>query len=866
MIKARSFIASSIAITILILGSALTVSPPTPPGSIGAYLNGILPSTSPGEEGSWSLTQFGDIHISAPVGIKQFPNDDLLILSKRGELWRVPQDGSSKKLVLDISASTFNLSDAGALAVVFHPKFGDPLFPDQQNLFVYYKTKPNPTEWDLKGFSVLSKFDWDPILEVFDRDSEEKLIQQYDRHPWHNGGPMVFGPDGFLYFSVGDEGEDEFQIASSQRLDGGFFNGIFRIDVDNDASRSHPIRRQPRSNANPPEGWEGTFSQGYSIPNDNPWLSEEGDILEEFFAVGTRSPFTISYDEDNDEIWLVDTGSDKREEINKVRKAENLQWPYMEGTLASEVHDFPANPIGTQRPPYFQYERSYGTCVVGGTLYRNSKFPTLYDHYVYGDFTANKIAAITTDGEDTASENRVLISNIANHNLTLPNKPGVTGIHELRDGRLIITVMGEDHETDGALVELQRNTVVDDPPRYLSQLGVFTNLETLDVIPGLIPYDVNAPLWSDGAKKRRWIAIPNDGQYDAASEQIMFDPSHPWSFPEGTVFVKHFDLPKTTDPDGPTVKMETRFFVMAEDGRHYGLTYRWNEEETDAELLTISDTREIDITENGQFSHTQTWEFPSRTQCITCHNPNAEYVLGFNTLQLNKGYEHNGNTINQIEYLKSLGLFSNSVSNPGSYDKLVKVDSDEATLEKRIRSYLDSNCSSCHRDGGVPSVYLDFTFEGTRNVRNLFNLSSQSHASTPNSVTILPGSHEESELWVRDASIDDNRMPPIGRTMIDQIYVDSLAKWIDNINIEDYKYHDLIIYPNPSTDWITVHANDDWEGPYTYSLYSISGRPVRFIKSENNSLILDVADLPRGNYVVTISSANNRQAKKVVLQ
>lgn len=867
MLKVRSFITLSIAVTILILGSALKVSPPTPPGSIGKYLNGILPSTSPGEEGSWSLNQFGNIHISAPVGIKQFPdNDDLLILSKRGQLWRVPTDGSSKKLVLDISASTFNLSDAGALGIVLHPRFGDPLFPDKQNLFVYYKTKPDPTQWDVNGFSVLSKFTWDPSQEVFDRDSEEKLIQQYDRYPWHNGGPMVFGPDGFLYFSVGDEGKDEYQVASTQRLDGGFFNGIFRIDVDNDPARSHPIRRQPISNANPPEGWGGTFSQGYSIPNDNPWLNESGDILEEFYALGARSPFTITYDETTDDIWLIDTGSDKREEINKVRKGENMQWPYMEGTLESEVHDFPSNPIGIQRPPYFEYERSYGTCVIGGTLYRNVKFPTLYDHYIYGDFTSNKIAAITTTGALTATENRVLISNIANHPVTLPEKPGLTGIHELRDGRLIITVMGEDHENDGAMLELERNIVVADPPQFLSQLGVFTDLQSLEVIPGLIPYDVNSPLWSDGAKKRRWVAVPNDGQYDTSEEQISFDANNPWSFPEGTVFVKHFELPITTDSEGPTAKIETRFFVITEDGRHYGVTYRWNDAGTDAELLTISDTRDIDITDNGQYSHTLTWEYPSRTQCITCHNPNAEYVLGVNTKQLNKTYTFDGNNANQIDYFNQLGIFSNDVANPGTYQKLVKVESDQASLENRIRSYLDSNCSSCHREGGVSSVYLDFRYERTKNIQSMFDLQSQSHASTSNSVVIKPGDHQASELWVRDASIEDNKMPPIGRSTIDQIYVDSLAKWIDQIDPEEYKYHDLILYPNPATDWITVHGDDDWEGPYEFSLYSISGRPVRFIKSEVSSIVFDVSSLPRGTYVITASTLNNRKSKKVILQ
>lgn len=867
MIKSNSLISVVIASLVLFLGAALVVPPPPPPGSIGKYLNGILPATAPGEEGSWALSQFGDIHISAPVGIKQMPgSDDLLILSKRGEIWQVPTDGTSKKLVLDISGQTFNLSDAGALGIVLHPLFGDPLFPDKQLLFVYYKTKPDASVWDEKGFSVLSKFHWDPETHVFDRDSEEKLIQQYDRYPWHNGGPMVFGPDGFLYFSVGDEGKDEFQVISTQRLDGGFFNGVFRIDVDNDLTRSHPIRRQPLSNANPPEGWEGTFSQGYSIPNDNPWLSDEGAVLEEFYAIGARSPFTINYDEKNGEIWLIDTGSDKREEINRVQKGDNLQWPYIEGTLESEVHDKPSNLIGNEKPPYFEYERSYGTCVVGGSLYRNVKFPTLYDHYIYGDFTSNKIAAITTDGPSTSLVNKVLISNIASHPVTLPNKPGITGIHELNNGRILVTVMGENHETDGAILELERNITVEDPPKFLSQLGIFTDLETLDIIPGLIPYDVNAPLWSDAAQKRRWIAIPNDGLYDDPAEQIDFKSEDPWEFPTGTVFVKHFELATTEDSNGPVTKLETRFFVMAEDGRPYGLTYRWNDEGTDAELLTIGDQREIDIFDNGQFSHTQTWDFPSRTQCITCHNPNAEYILGVNTLQLNKVHEYNGTNINQIDYFNQLGIFANNVSNPAAYHKLVDVNSDESTLENRIRSYLDSNCSSCHREGGIPSLYLDFRYKSTNNMQSIFDLQSQSHASTANSVIVKPGDHAESEIWVRDVSLDDNRMPPIGRNVIDQIYVDSLAKWIDNIDPEDYKYHDLIAYPNPATDWIKVHAKDDWSAPYVYTLYSISGRPIRYIESDTNSIVFDVNGLPKGAYVVTVRSGDNRQSKKVIVQ
>lgn len=869
IIKSIKIIVSTIvAATVIILGSSLSTTAPVPPGAIGPYLNGSLPSTSPGVDGSWSLEDpFVDIQIASPVGIMNMPNStDILVLSKRGEIWQVAADGSNQKLLLDISVKTFNLSDAGALGMVLHPHFGDPLFPDDQYIFMYYKTKPNATEWDVIGFSVLSKFKWDDALGKFDENSEEKLIQQYDRYPWHNGGPMFFGPDGFLYFSVGDEGADEFQVASTQRLDGGFFNGVFRIDVDNDMTRSHPIIRQPVSNAAPPEGWGMTFSQGYSIPNDNPWLSPDGTHLEEYYALGTRSPFTIEYDEESGDIWLTDTGSDVREEINRVQKGDNLQWPYKEGTVDSEVHDKPTDLIGQEKPPYFQYERDYGTCIVGGALYRNVKFPSLYDKYIYADFTANKIAAITTPQSSLNIENQVLISNITNEPVRLPAKPGVTGVHELDDGRVLITVLGEDNEENGSILELKRNTIVDDPATMLSDLGVFTDMNTLDVIQGLIPYTVNSPLWSDGAAKKRWIAVPNDGSFNQSSEKIKFDSVDPWQFPKGTVFVKHFELPLTSSPDGPTKRLETRFLIIAENGKSFGLTYKWNESGTDAELLRIGDEIEVEISEADGSTRVQTWDFPSRSQCLSCHTSNAEYVLGVNTLQLNGKYPHDGQEVNQLHYFDELDMFDTSISNPSNYQKLSNVLSDDASLENRIRSYLDANCASCHREGGLPTVFLDFRYTQTTNISKYFDLGVQSHASTEDGVIIRPGTHQDSEIWVRDASDDSNQMPPLGRNLVDQVYVDSLAKWIDNIDPEQYKYHDLIVYPNPATDWINVHASDDWEGPYEYSLYSISGRPVRFIKSPNISLVIATADLPRGSYVVSVTAGDKRKSKKIVLQ
>jgi len=137
-----------------------------------------------------------------------------------------------------------------------------------------------------------------------------------------------------------------------------------------------------------------------------------------------------------------------------------------------------------------------------------------------------------------------------------------------------------------------------------------------------------------------------------------------------------------------------------------------------------------------------------------------------------------------------------------------------------------------------------------------------SHASTVDKL-ITPGDHATSELWIRDASSDANKMPPIGRNMVDQIYVDSLAKWIDNLEIDETRFHDILIYPNPAADWINIHAHADWEPPFVYTLYSIDGRRMRYIRSDSNFQTMDVGQYPRGVYVLSIESGGKRLVKKL---
>jgi uncharacterized repeat protein (TIGR03806 family) len=795
-----------------------------------------------------------------------------LVLSKLGEVWRVSIADQSKVLLLDIKDRVFHKADAGAVGIALHPRFGDPSAPDKQLLFMYYRTKPEPDVWHDSGFNRLSKFTWDPQSGSFDPSSEKILIQQFDRSTWHNGGAMFFGPDDFLYLSVGDEGSEGYQSVSTQQLTGGLFSGILRIDVDNDPTRSHPIRRQPVANGAVPDGWAGdTYSQDYSIPNDNPWLSPDSSLLEEFYAIGIRSPYAMAFDPETQLIWLADVGAGAREEISLVERGDNLQWPYLEGTLKSKVHQKPENFIGNEKEVYFEYDRTVGSCIIGGSVYHGTQFPGLNGKYLFADYIQNKLLALTNTGNQSEPELETLLNNLSGQPVEVPEAPGITGVFPLEDGQIMITVMGDyDHPANpGKIFRLKRKAAVAEPPAKLSELGAFTDLNSLTPAPGILPYDVNAPLWSDRAVKKRWIAVPNDGNFDSAEEQITFRSNKEWTFPEGTVFIKHFELPVTTGPAGKTARLETRFFVIAKGGSAYGLTYKWNTEGTEAYLLGGGASKDFDIYENGGFAFTQTWNFPSRAQCMSCHNANAQYVLGIKTHQLNgdQYYLHLGRSMNQLEYFNQAGMFQRDIGRGESYLRSYPIEDESVDLELRIRSYLDANCSSCHRPKGVLTINLDFRLTTPLKLQNIVNFPTQSHSSNPNRLIVKPGSPESSELWIRDASTDESRMPPLGRSLVDQAYIDALVEWIGNLPEDYVAFEKFLLFPNPSNGLMAIRISDGWTAPFQLAVQSSLGKVVHRETFGSKSFFLDLKNLPAGLYILDINdSQERRHTEKFVLQ
>ena len=311
-------------------------------------------------------------------------------------------------------------------------------------------------------------------------------------------------------------------------------------------------------------------------------------------------------------------------------------------------------------------------------------------------------------------------------------------------------------------------------PATLSQTGVFTNTAALGTSAGLLPYTPITPLWSDGAAKTRWVSVPYAGGLNRPGNQIGFAPTGEWSFPIGTVFVKHFGMVvDESNPAVPVRRLETRLLVMDAAGAAYGVTYKWRPDNSDADLITTGLNESLVVT-NASGTRTQTWYYPAPNDCLQCHTPAANYVLGLKTRQLNSPqiYPATGVTDNQLRTLNHLGLFNPAVDESvlAGLTTLVSVSNTTATLETRVRSYLDANCAQCHRPGGTGPGF-DARFDTALTNQNLI------HATT-----VVPQDIWRSQLYQRaDVVRNGYQMPPLARNVVDTNAMAVVAAWINSL-------------------------------------------------------------------------------------
>jgi uncharacterized repeat protein (TIGR03806 family) len=294
-------------------------------------------------------------------------------------------------------------------------------------------------------------------------------------------------------------------------------------------------------------------------------------------------------------------------------------------------------------------------------------------------------------------------------------------------------------------------------PERLSLTGCVRQDNVKEPAEGLVPYGINAQLWSDGAEKQRFLALP-DGAAITVGADGDFD------LPIGSVLVKTFSVGQK--------RVETRLLVRHDDGGWAGYTYEWLDDETDAILLPSSKTKPVGA---------QTWYFPSRADCVRCHTEAAGRTLGLEIGQLNGDlvYESTNRVANQLKTLEHIGMFSTSLGKPPSELALIPDPFGSASLESRARGYLHANCSHCHRPGGGGRSNMDVRFTTALAQASACNAAPEAgDLGIAGAKLIVPGSPATSLVSVRAHALGSNRMPPLASSVVDQAGVGVLDDWI----------------------------------------------------------------------------------------
>ncbi len=318
------------------------------------------------------------------------------------------------------------------------------------------------------------------------------------------------------------------------------------------------------------------------------------------------------------------------------------------------------------------------------------------------------------------------------------------------------------------------------PPATLSATGVFNNLASLTPSSGIIPYTPNAVLWSDAAFKNRWIAIPNNAR-------IGFAATGEWTFPGGTIFIKEFEL--AVDDTNPSVRkrLETRLLVLDNSGANgYGITYKWRNDNSDADLVPSGGADEdVIIATSGGGTRVQTWHYPSQNDCLRCHTTNSGFVLGVKTRQLNGTitYPNTGIADNQLRTWNSLRLFTTDIGegNIAGFSRSKALNDTNATLEDRVKSYLDVNCSNCHRPGGI--VSWDGRYDVPMVSQGIINGSPiHGDLGVVGAQIVSAGDMSHSLIRLRMGSTTDSiKMPPLARNFVDTAALSVIDAWIASL-------------------------------------------------------------------------------------
>jgi uncharacterized repeat protein (TIGR03806 family) len=641
-------------------------------------------------------------NISQPTKMLLEPVADprWFVLRKTGQLVVFdPDNATSVSTYIDLSGVVRTASEGGLLGLAFHPDY-----PATPEIFLSYTR--NHTGPPMR--SVISRFILDNVTTPGAGTVEQVILEVDQDFDNHNGGDIAFGADDLLYIGFGDGGsggDPNNRAQDTSRLLGSFL----RIDVLGPGV-SHPT--------NP-----------YNIPAGNPFAGNaecgpgaNANDCPEIYAWGMRNPWRWSFDPPTGDLWVGDVGQVTWEEVDIVELGGNYGWRCREG-----AHDYNTSGCsGTgYMDPVAEYGRTEGNSITGGFVYRGSAVPGLAGRYVFADYGSGRFWSLAADGQGGYTREELV-----------DTSTGPTSF--------AVDAAGELYFTDINNSRLRR--IVDaggggsDPiPDLLSDTGCVSPADVTQPYAGLIPYDINAPFWSDEAAKDRYIGLPNGTTIAVGSDGD-------WQFPAGTVIVKNFRV------NGELI--ETRHLMRHPDGDWAGYTYEWNDAQTEATLVQGGKVADIG---------TQDWIFPSEAQCMQCHTNAAGFALGPETAQLNRDftYPQTARTANQLDTLDHIAVFASPL--PGSPPSMADPADVSADLNDRARAYLHSNCSQCHRPNGPTPVDIDFRYTTSLTDTNACDAQPQAgDLGIINARIIAPGDATRSVLVDRMQRRDTFGMPPIG--------------------------------------------------------------------------------------------------------
>jgi uncharacterized repeat protein (TIGR03806 family) len=641
---------------------------------------------------------YPQLRFDQPVGLASSRNGAWwFVAERRGRIWRFAanDDVTAAEVVLDLSDRVDASSEAiGLLAIALHPEF-------EQNgvLFASYTARGGTVVT-----SRVSRFVSHDSGRSFDA-GDEAVLELDQISAYHVNADLRFGPDGYLYVGFGDGGPQGDPLGRAQ--DPHSWKGkILRLDVD---------AKSP-----------------YAIPDDNPFV--RGGGAPEVWALGLRNPWRFTFDRRTGELWAGDVGGDHAEEINLIVPGGNYGWNLREGTRCMGSRCSAPNLID----PVAVLAHPEVSSITLGVAYRGASLPGLEGHLIYGDYASGVIWSI----DPSQREARPALLHAGGH--------APVAFAEDVNGEVLLV------DYRGTLWRLvPGNTGPPDVPRLLSATGCFRRGGV--PAPGLVPYEINAEFWADGASKQRWFAIP-DGTAIGVDRDGRLD------LPIGSVAIKEFRF--------ASMRVETRLLVRHDDGEWVGYTYRWDARQDDATLVPLAATPTTDAW-SGR------WYYPHRAECMRCHRAAGGYTLGLELAQLARQVDHrDGHSIDQLATFERMGLFTGPLPETKALPSGTKLPT-----EQRARAWLHANCAYCHQPGATGQGEMDLRYSATLAQMNVCNVTPRfGDFEIIGAKRVVPGDPDRSTLVRRIRASGFARMPPLGTFTHDPQGRSSVEEWVRQLS------------------------------------------------------------------------------------